>query len=124
MGRWRVTAGPPARVFPVALGIPSTLPGGQPAIGELLHSGSPTFSFEFFPPKTEEGERLLWQAIRAFESLRPSFVSITYGRGGSTPDRTVSVTDRIATETAVVPMAHLTAVNHSVAEQRDIVGRF
>ncbi|MGE5830729.1 MAG: methylenetetrahydrofolate reductase [NAD(P)H] [Micromonosporaceae bacterium] len=107
----------------MALGLPSTFPGGHPAIGDLLRSGEPTFSFEFFPPKTEEGERQLWQAIRELESLRPSFVSITYGAGGSTRDTTVAVTERVATETTLLPMAHLTAVNHSTAELRNVVGR-
>jgi methylenetetrahydrofolate reductase (NADPH) len=108
----------------VALGLPSTFPGGHPAIGDLLRTGEPTFSFEFFPPKTEEGERQLWQAIRELESLHPSFVSITYGAGGSTRDTTVAVTERVATETTLLPMAHLTAVNHSIAELRNMVGRF
>lgn len=107
----------------MALGLPSVLPNPQPAIGELIRASSPTFSFEFFPPKTPEGERLLWQAIRELESLRPSFVSITYGAGGSTRDTTVAVTERIATETTLLPMAHLTAVNHSVAELRHVIGR-
>jgi methylenetetrahydrofolate reductase (NADPH) len=83
----------------------------------------PTFSFEFFPPKTANGERLLWQAIRELESLRPSFVSITYGAGGTSRDTTVAVTERVATETTLLPMAHLTAVNHSVAELRNVIGR-
>jgi methylenetetrahydrofolate reductase (NADPH) len=99
------------------------LPGGQPAIGDLIRDDGPTFSFEFFPPKTEEGERQLWRAIRELEPLRPSFVSITYGAGGSTRDTTVAVTERIATDTTLLPMAHLTAVNHSVAELRHIIGR-
>jgi methylenetetrahydrofolate reductase (NADPH) len=107
----------------VALGLPSTLPGGYPAIGDLIRDSGPTFSFEFFPPKTEEGERQLWKAIRELEALRPSFVSITYGAGGSNRDNTVAATERIATDTTLLPMAHLTAVGHSVAELRHVVGR-
>ncbi|SCL23485.1 methylenetetrahydrofolate reductase [NAD(P)H] [Micromonospora inyonensis] len=107
----------------MALGLPSVLPNSQPSIGELIRDCQPTFSFEFFPPKTPAGETLLWQAIRELESLRPSFVSITYGAGGSTRDTTVTVTERIATETTLLPMAHLTAVNHSVAELRHVIGR-
>jgi methylenetetrahydrofolate reductase (NADPH) len=106
----------------VALGLPSTLPGGYPAIGDLVRSG-PTFSFEFAPARTPEAERQLWRAIRELEPLRPSFVSITYGAGGSTRDTTVSVTERVATETTLLPMAHLTAVNHSIAELRHVIGR-
>jgi len=106
----------------VALGLPSTLPGGHPAIGDLVRSGV-TFSFEFFPPKTEDGERQLWRAIRELEPLRPSFVSITYGAGGSTRDNTVAATERVATDTTLLPMAHLTAVNHSVTELRHVIGR-
>jgi methylenetetrahydrofolate reductase (NADPH) len=112
----------PGRVVRVALGLPSRLPG-TPAIGELIREAAPTFSFEFFPPKTPEGERLLWRAIRELEPLRPSFVSITYGAGGTTRDTTVAVTERVAGETTLLPMAHLTAVNHSVAELRNVIGR-
>ena len=108
----------------MALGLPSVFPGGQPSVGDLIRADAPTFSFEFFPPKTAEGERQLWQAIRELEPLRPSFVSITYGAGGSTRDTTVAVTERVATETTLVPMAHLTAVNHSVAELRNVIGRY
>jgi methylenetetrahydrofolate reductase (NADPH) len=100
------------------------MPGESASIGDLVRSSGPTFSFEFFPPKTAEGERLLWQAIRELESLRPSFVSITYGAGGSTRDTTIAVTERIATETTLLPMAHLTAVNHSVAELRRVIGNY
>ena len=107
----------------VALGLPSVMPGGQPAIGDLVRSVEPTFSFEFFPPKDEEQETQLWRAIRQLEPLRPSFVSITYGAGGSTRDTTVAATERIASETTLLPMAHLTAVNHSIAELRNMVGR-
>ncbi|MFC6020450.1 methylenetetrahydrofolate reductase [NAD(P)H] [Plantactinospora solaniradicis] len=107
----------------MALGLPSILPDSPPSIGDLVRGPQPTFSFEFFPPKTANGERLLWQAIRELESLRPSFVSVTYGAGGSSRDTTVAVTERVATETTLLPMAHLTAVNHSVAELRNVIGR-
>ncbi len=92
-------------------------------VRDRLEAGGPTFSFEFFPPKTDEGERQLWQAIRQLEPLRPSFVSVTYGAGGSNRDRVVEITERIATDTTLLPMAHLTAVGHSVAELRHVVGR-
>jgi methylenetetrahydrofolate reductase (NADH) len=106
----------------VALGLPWITHGDGRAIGDLLREG-PTFSFEFFPTRTAQGEAQLWQAIRELEALRPSFVSITYGAGGSTRDRTVALTERIATDTTLLPMAHLTAVDHSVAELRHVIGR-
>ncbi|WP_433049577.1 methylenetetrahydrofolate reductase [NAD(P)H] [Dactylosporangium sp. CS-033363] len=107
----------------MALGLPSVMAGRPAAIGDLIAQHGPTFSFEFSPPKTPEGERQLWQAIRELESLQPSFVSITYGAGGTTRDTTVAVTERVATETTLLPMAHLTAVNHSIAELRNVIGQ-
>jgi methylenetetrahydrofolate reductase (NADH) len=92
-------------------------------VRELLQAEQPTWSFEFFPPRDEAAEVQLWTALRQLERLQPSFVSVTYGAGGSTREGTVSVTERIATETTMLPMAHLTAVDHSVAELRHVVSR-
>jgi len=92
-------------------------------VRELLADARPTWSFEFFPPKTPEGADQLWRTLRELERLQPSFVSVTYGAGGSTREGTVSVTERIATETTMTPLAHLTAVDHSVTELRHVVSR-
>jgi methylenetetrahydrofolate reductase (NADPH) len=91
-------------------------------IQRLGAAGRPVFSVEFFPPRDDAEERVLWRAARQLEPLDPAFVSITYGAGGSTRDRTVRTTARIAQETTLVPMAHLTAVDHSVAELRNVIG--
>jgi methylenetetrahydrofolate reductase (NADPH) len=85
-------------------------------IGDLVREGERSFSFEFFPPRDEAGEEQLWQAIRELEPARPTFVSVTYGAGGSTRDKTVRVTGRIAAETSVTAMAHLTCVGHTRTE--------
>jgi methylenetetrahydrofolate reductase (NADPH) len=93
-------------------------------VAELLAAGRHSWSFEFFPPQTDEGERQLWQTIRELEGLSPTFVSVTYGAGGSTRDRTVRLTERIAAETTVTPVGHLTCVGASRAELRAVVGGY
>ncbi|AOS65097.1 methylenetetrahydrofolate reductase [NAD(P)H] [Actinoalloteichus hymeniacidonis] len=89
---------------------------------DRLRAQRPVFSVEFFPPRDDESERQLWRTIRELEPLDPAFVSITYGAGGSSRDRTIRTTGRIAQETTLVPMAHLTGVDHSLAELRNVIG--
>ena len=84
----------------------------------------PKISFEFFPPKTEEMERSLWETITRLAPLEPSFVSVTYGAGGSTRERTHSTITRILAETALVPAAHLTCVAAPKADVDDVVARY
>ena len=85
---------------------------------------SPAISFEFFPPKTEEMERSLWETISRLAPLTPNFVSVTYGAGGSTRERTHSTIARILSETRLTPAAHLTCVGAARGEIDDIVSRY
>src|SRR5919199_3877434 len=89
-------------------------------IDECLGQGHPCFSFEFFPPKTEEGERNLASALDELSSMDPSFVSVTYGAGGSLQQRrkTVDIVSRIKADFGLEAMAHFTCVNATVQELR------
>jgi methylenetetrahydrofolate reductase (NADPH) len=84
----------------------------------------PAISFEFFPPKTEEMERSLWDTINRLAPLTPNFVSVTYGAGGSTRERTHSTITRILSETSLTPAAHLTCVGAARGEIDEIVDRY
>lgn len=91
---------------------------------ELVQAGERSFSFEFFPPRDAAGEEQLWRAVSALEPYRPTFVSVTYGAGGSSRDSTVRITGRMARETSLTPMAHLTCVGHTRAELAAILDEY
>ena len=91
---------------------------------ELIESGDRSFSFEFFPPKDEAGEEQLWRAITELEPYGPTFVSVTYGAGGSSRDTTVRITGRIASETSLTPVGHLTCVGHTREELEAILDSY
>ncbi|MEV0247120.1 methylenetetrahydrofolate reductase [Nocardia sp. NPDC050712] len=115
--RVRSTSGRPARISPAA----------APSVVRNLrtHAGARVpFSVEFNPPRDAAGEARLWRAVREFERMHPAFVSMTYGAGGSTKDRTARITGELAQQTTLLPVAHLTAVGHSIAELRALVGSY
>jgi methylenetetrahydrofolate reductase (NADPH) len=85
---------------------------------------STTFSLEFFPPKDEAGESRLWLALTQLQSLAPDFVSVTYGAGGSTRDRTIKVTKEITARTTIPTVAHLTCVGSTKAELIEILNQY
>ncbi|MFN2607994.1 MAG: methylenetetrahydrofolate reductase [Acidimicrobiales bacterium] len=95
----------------------------MPHISELLAAGQ-TFSFEFFPPKTAEAEITLEMTLAELELLKPSFVSVTYGAGGSTRERTHDLVVSINRSSSMTAMAHLTCAAHTRAELVDIVGHY
>jgi len=91
-------------------------------IKDILQHGS--ISFEFFPPKSNEGEDQLFETVRRLELLHPSFVSVTYGAGGGTLKSTARVIKRIKEKTLLTPMPHLTCIGQSRAELRSILGDY
>jgi methylenetetrahydrofolate reductase (NADPH) len=93
-------------------------------IHDIMAKESPTFSFEFFPPKTVEAAESLFQTIRELEEYMPSFVSVTYGAGGSTRDLTHDLVERIQTTTKLDPIPHLTCVCHQEDEVGAILRRY
>src|SRR5918996_5751403 len=92
-------------------------------ISDILSRGR-SFSFEFFPPRTEKAEETLRQALVELEPLGPSYVSVTYGAGGSTRDRTHDIVVDILRNTSMTPMAHLTCCAHTRAELVEVVERY
>jgi methylenetetrahydrofolate reductase (NADPH) len=92
-------------------------------IADVVAAG-PSYSFEFFPPKTPAAEETLEQTLIDLEPLHPSFVSVTYGAGGSTRDKTHDIVLRINRETSMTAMAHLTCAAHTRAELSELVARY
>jgi methylenetetrahydrofolate reductase (NADPH) len=93
-------------------------------IADILSRGAKTASFEFFPPQKEAGWDSLFDSIRELEQLAPSFVSVTYGAGGSTRQRTNELVLRLRSETSLDPVPHLTCVGHTRAEVQEILERY
>lgn len=90
----------------------------------MKSDGAPTFSFEFFPPKDSDGENRLWSAIESLRSIAPDFISVTYGAGGSTRDRTIRITSEITARTQVPTVAHLTCVGSTRVELLEILAKY
>ena len=90
-------------------------------ITEILKSNRPMFSLEFFPPKTEEGMSELFETLREAKKLQPGFISVTYGAGGGTRDKTIEIVKRAKREIGLESMAHLTCVGHSKQEIKGLL---
>lgn len=92
-------------------------------IKDLLARDQPTFSFEFFPPKSDEAAKQLEHTIADLQELKPSFVSVTYGAGGSTRERTIEIVSRVKHETGIEAMAHLTCVGSTREDLSTVLGK-
>ena len=93
-------------------------------IADRLAGGDPLFSVEFFPPKDDAGEARLWESAGRLAAYHPDFVSVTYGANGSTRDRTIGVTRRLAGTTGLTTMGHLTCVAQSVDEVAGVIDQY
>lgn len=100
------------------------MPAAPKIIDRIRGASAPTFSVEFFPPRDHADEEVLWQSIRQLEPLDPAYMSVTYGAGGHSREGTIRSIARAARDTTLVPMTHLTAVDHSVSELRHLIGQF
>src|SRR5438874_2140613 len=93
-------------------------------IQDIFAQHPTTFSFEFFPPKTDAASEELFRTVASLQALQPSFVSVTYGAGGTTRERTHDLVVRIERETNLTAVSHLTCVGHSEAELASILDRY
>src|SRR6201988_3102785 len=93
-------------------------------IRDIFRAHRTTFSFEFFPPKTDEASNELFKTIARLQELKPSFVSVTYGAGGSTRERTHDLVVRIRRETDLTAVSHLTCVCHTLDDLTSILDRY
>ncbi|TXL62826.1 methylenetetrahydrofolate reductase [NAD(P)H] [Aeromicrobium terrae] len=100
------------------------MPDLDRSLAAHLRDGVPSFSFEFFPPKDDAGEEVLWNTIADLEPLEPTFVSVTYGAGGTSQERTVRITARIAEQSGMRAIGHLTLVAQSKGEIEDVLKQY
>ena len=106
---------------PTMLRMTQTASSEPQTLGDLIRRGERSISFEFMPPRDDAGVEQLWQAIRDLEPYAPTFVSVTYGAGGTTRDTTVAITGRIARETSLRAVGHLTCVGHTREEIESVL---
>jgi methylenetetrahydrofolate reductase (NADPH) len=100
------------------------MPDADRSFVDALKGPQPTYSFEFFPPKDDAGEELLWRTLAELEPLDPTFVSVTYGAGGTSQERTVRITEQIGSRTAMRPVGHLTLVAQSRTELEAVLKQY